>query len=497
MYDNQDNSEIISNNTDFSRRVTISGRTLYKDESWNTLCLPFDLNSFDNTPLQNAVVKTLVSSDYDNTNGTLTLNFSEENLTSIEAGKPYIVKWNVVRIADKDDWEAFAARVNAGETTLSAVLTADITEAVTTPVGTESNPFEGTFDGLGHKLTINIQGDKNLGAFGYIKNARILNLIVKGSVNVSYKWGGSIVGDAKGNCTLDHCVSYATIKTTGSSSGSNCNADGTCSGMVGIINDYGMLTISNCAFYGTLDFSNGSNCNAGFVGWSSGKTIFTSCVFSPGEIKYSSTTDCETFVRHPEQATLNKCYYTQSFGVVQGDELSTSDYLEYYHGFMPDPVVLSATNAPDITDPVFANVTVSRAEAQTIETTDGNTNWVDFIGTYSPITFNEPDKDVLYLGSNNTLYYPNPSTGNTVTIGAFRAYFQLKNNLTAGDPNNPSSIRAYNLNFNNEGNSTGIFQIHMDVPSETSWYTLDGRKLMEEPTTRGLYIKGGKKVMIK
>lgn len=36
-------------------------------------------------------MKTLASTSF--VDGTLTLNFSENSLTSIEAGKPYIVKW--------------------------------------------------------------------------------------------------------------------------------------------------------------------------------------------------------------------------------------------------------------------------------------------------------------------------------------------------------------------------------------------------------------------
>lgn len=76
-------------------RVALAGRTLYKDAGWNTLCLPFDVDvdNFSGTPLEGAIVKTLVSSSLDGT--TLTLNFTDDqnNLTSIEAGKPYIVKW--------------------------------------------------------------------------------------------------------------------------------------------------------------------------------------------------------------------------------------------------------------------------------------------------------------------------------------------------------------------------------------------------------------------
>ena len=69
--------------------VTLRGRTLWKDGGWNTLCLPFDLESLTGTPLEGATVKTLSNSSFDN--GTLTLNFTEA--TSIVAGQPYIVKW--------------------------------------------------------------------------------------------------------------------------------------------------------------------------------------------------------------------------------------------------------------------------------------------------------------------------------------------------------------------------------------------------------------------
>ena len=70
--------------------MIISGRTLYKDGDWNTLCLPFNVGNFTGTPLEGATVKTLASTDF--SGGTLTMNFSDD-LTSIEAGKPYIVKW--------------------------------------------------------------------------------------------------------------------------------------------------------------------------------------------------------------------------------------------------------------------------------------------------------------------------------------------------------------------------------------------------------------------
>ena len=94
LVDNGDNSGVIEANEGKQRDVTLVGRTLYKDGVWNTLCLPFSLDNFNGTPLAGAVVKTLTGASF--ADGTLMLNFTEDNnnLTGIEAGKPYIVKWN-------------------------------------------------------------------------------------------------------------------------------------------------------------------------------------------------------------------------------------------------------------------------------------------------------------------------------------------------------------------------------------------------------------------
>ena len=93
LEDEGDNSETISHWNNTTKVVTLSGRKLWKDGDWNTLCLPFAVDDFTGTPLEGATVKTLTSTAF--ADGTLTLNFTEDanNLTSIEAGKPYIIKW--------------------------------------------------------------------------------------------------------------------------------------------------------------------------------------------------------------------------------------------------------------------------------------------------------------------------------------------------------------------------------------------------------------------
>ncbi|MBQ7181582.1 MAG: leucine-rich repeat domain-containing protein, partial [Bacteroidaceae bacterium] len=92
-----------------SNRVTLSGRTLYTDGDWNTLCLPFGVNFGTNTDFffsfidnnsQDAIVMELdTEGDYDGhqtgfdaDDGTLYLHF--RRVYAIEAGKPYLEKWN-------------------------------------------------------------------------------------------------------------------------------------------------------------------------------------------------------------------------------------------------------------------------------------------------------------------------------------------------------------------------------------------------------------------
>ena len=84
------NTTRLSNYNGLEGNVTLSGRTLYKDNSWNTICLPFAMTAAQVTAQLNPTkLMTLSEATFDD--GTLTLNF--EDATTIEAGKPYIIKW--------------------------------------------------------------------------------------------------------------------------------------------------------------------------------------------------------------------------------------------------------------------------------------------------------------------------------------------------------------------------------------------------------------------
>ena len=96
LSDNADNSSALSAVHGHTADVTLAGRTLYKDGSWNTLCLPFKV-TVGSGQMAGATAMTLnaSTSGFDASTGVLTLNF--DNVASgsiIPAGIPFIVKWS-------------------------------------------------------------------------------------------------------------------------------------------------------------------------------------------------------------------------------------------------------------------------------------------------------------------------------------------------------------------------------------------------------------------
>ena len=100
LNDAQANTTTIEANNGRYADVTISARTLYKDGSWNTFCVPFDITAeqiANNTNFSGATIMELdTETEYSGhktgfDGETLYLYFKEA--TKIKAGRPYIVKW--------------------------------------------------------------------------------------------------------------------------------------------------------------------------------------------------------------------------------------------------------------------------------------------------------------------------------------------------------------------------------------------------------------------
>lgn len=143
----------------------------------------------------------------------------------------------------------------------------------------------------------------------------------------------------------------------------------------------------------------------------------------------------------------------------------------------------------NIVNPVFNNVTINPEQFEAVS------DHIDFVGTFSPENlYQDEEKTKLYLGADNKLYYPAASP---FKVNSFRAYFRLKNGLTAGE-GTEHAVRAFVLDLDDD--ATGIseeLRVKNEEFATALWYSLDGRKLSGKPLQKGIYINKGKKIIIR
>ena len=144
----------------------------------------------------------------------------------------------------------------------------------------------------------------------------------------------------------------------------------------------------------------------------------------------------------------------------------------------------------DIVDPVFEKVIIFNECSSTSQ------GCVEFKGTFKPVVFDDEDRTVLFLGTDNKLYYPDGVE--PTYINSQHGYFKLAD--------------GYEMKSSSSGESDGVkFRIHIeedDTPTSIEeilnnseniggeWYDLTGRKVNGKPM-KGIYINNGKKIVIK
>ena len=182
------------------------------------------------------------------------------------AEDPYI-------IASETAWNYFADQVNAGNTYSGKTIKLsddwdNSSSAITATVGTESHPFQGTFDGNGKTLNVNINdasGIQGTAPFRIIAGATIKNLKVAGSVTGSTHSAGLVGLTSSGNNTIVNCIVSADVSITNSSIGNFVG------GIVGHACD-ATLNMTGCVFNGSLslvrpDYDGNFYYAGGLIGW--------------------------------------------------------------------------------------------------------------------------------------------------------------------------------------------------------------------------------------
>jgi len=162
-------------------------------------------------------------------------------------------------IENGDDLAWFAGLVNEGSTGAGARLAADINldGVAFTPIGTDANRYNGTFDGQGHRIK-NLSN--NTGVFGYVSGAStdtwIKNLIIDSSCSfVSTGTVAALAANTKGSGAIIHMhniVNEANVST----SGQNASA------LIGTNGDNSQFDIQNCVNTGDIT----STSNAPYAG---------------------------------------------------------------------------------------------------------------------------------------------------------------------------------------------------------------------------------------
>ena len=187
-------------------------------------------------------------------------------------------------------------------------LSGDIT--VTEPLGSSSNKFNGTFDGDGHTVTINIEkNDSNVGMFAYLDtNAVVKNFVVDTATvtNTSGTATGAIAGTSKGTISD---IRVKEIAVTGMEK---------TGGLVGVLESGATLTRC-CIDSGTVKKGNTSDSPfGGLVGENSGTVSLSSAGVTmdhSGARSYGSYDYNGGIVGRNEayNAIITDCYFNGSF----------------------------------------------------------------------------------------------------------------------------------------------------------------------------------------
>lgn len=268
------------------------------------------------------------------------INVSDwENGTSIDGGEAteaysYDSNTKTITIYSGEGLKVAADVVNSGDTDLNITLDNDIdlTGIEWTPIGTESRPYTGTFDGNNKTirgLEINQSGTDNVGLIGYLGSEGKVQNVVLANISVSgANYVGGIAGQTDG--TVENCSVNGTVtgqNQTGGIVGRNfstiygCSAEGTVTGNINVGGISGLCVPNYDTGTGSLIGSTIDGCHstAAVSGISSvggvlgnlGNNSFLMACYSTGKVTVTSTDGSFVggVVGINSQGTVTGCYH--------------------------------------------------------------------------------------------------------------------------------------------------------------------------------------------
>lgn len=127
------------------------------------------------------------------------------------------------------------------------------------------------------------------------------------------------------------------------------------------------------------------------------------------------------------------------------------------------------------------------SNATTTRTNEATGQEYKFVGVISPTALEATD---IFIGTDGNLYYPDMDTEGANMINGMRAYMQL-----------PDGTDAKTFVINTDGETTAINNAPAIKAASTAVYTISGQKVGNhdamDKLPRGIYIAGGKKIVVK
>lgn len=437
-------------------------------------------------------------------------------------------------IESVQDWNDFATLVLTNPAA-NAKMTADVDLGTNqTRIGSKvqnETAYCGTFDGQGHTLTVAYveTGGYIASPFTQVVGATIKNLHVAGSIQAAFAFNG-VVGFARGTApvTISNVWMSATITCT-------FGGSGWCGAIVGGIYDTASITMTDCLFTGSITCTTANGCLGCFVGDTySGSASISNCL-STGTFTYSGA---EGFTGTHSNCFVKTYPVAYPAGVTQPTDAQLSDGTTA--AALRSAWVQDAVSGEPRLDLFMATTSLTANEGKTGEywstyydgakSSIADANTTVYTGKVSG------DKIALTEVTDKTIPAGNAvilkSTAANVTLTKTSATGTLADNDLKGVDVATAKTNVYCLNKN--GTVVGFYRYTGDVPAHRAyiesisgarmfslgdgdatgivsmeegrgikedgtgeWYSLDGRQLNAQPTRKGIYVKDGKKVVIK